>query len=108
MIEQSNISELEEQSHSAPLGPTSLPVGDLASKFETQPRHPKTWSPVQSVGSIVGTEAHPECDESVWSESSRDSCIFTEDEELGMFNVTVKAFMISISLFVRVSNQIRT
>ncbi|CAH0558227.1 unnamed protein product [Brassicogethes aeneus] len=82
MIEQSNIAEIDDQSHSAPMGPTSLPVGDLTSKFETEPRHAKTWNPVQSVGSIVGTECHPETDESVWSESSRDSCIFAEDEEL--------------------------
>ncbi|XP_076270197.1 tectonin beta-propeller repeat-containing peroxin 23 isoform X2 [Rhynchophorus ferrugineus] len=81
MIEQSNLSEFEEQSHSAPLAPTSLPVGDC--KFEIQPKNPKAWSPVHSVGSIVGTEAHPETDESVWSESSRDSCIFAEDEEMG-------------------------
>ncbi|XP_019761431.1 tectonin beta-propeller repeat-containing protein isoform X1 [Dendroctonus ponderosae] len=81
MIEQSNLAEFEEQSRSAPLAPTSLPAGDC--KYEVQPKNPKAWSPVHSVGSIVGTEAHPETDESVWSESSRDSCIFTEDEELG-------------------------
>lgn len=74
------IPEWDDQSHSAP---TSLPVGDLTTKFETQPKNPKAWSPVHSVGSIVGTEVHPEVDESVWSENSRDSCIFAEDEELG-------------------------
>ncbi|XP_060517887.1 tectonin beta-propeller repeat-containing protein isoform X2 [Cylas formicarius] len=81
MIEQSHLPDLEEQSHSAPLVPTSLPIGDC--KFEIQPKNPKAWSPVHSVGSIVGTEVHPETDESVWSESSRDSCIFAEDEEMG-------------------------
>ncbi|CAH1130207.1 unnamed protein product [Ceutorhynchus assimilis] len=81
MIEQSNLSEFDEQSRSAPLAPTSLPVGDC--KYEIQPKNPKAWSPVHSVGSIVGTEVHPETDESVWSESSRDSCIFAEDEEMG-------------------------
>ncbi|XP_050309364.1 tectonin beta-propeller repeat-containing protein isoform X2 [Anthonomus grandis grandis] len=81
MIEQSNLSEFEEQSRSAPMAPTSLPVGDY--KFEVQPKHSKAWSPVHSVGSIVGTEVHPETDESIWSESSRDSCIFAEDDEMG-------------------------
>ncbi|CAH1183527.1 unnamed protein product [Phaedon cochleariae] len=72
--------------HSAPTAPASLPVGGAAEangRFETQPRNPRAWSPVRSVGSIVGTEVHPETDESVWSESSRESCIFGEDEELG-------------------------
>ncbi|XP_018569624.2 tectonin beta-propeller repeat-containing protein isoform X2 [Anoplophora glabripennis] len=82
MIEQSVITEWEDHSHSAPTAPTSLPV-DLSTKIEVQPKNPKAWSPVHSVGSIVGTECHPETDESVWSESSRDSCIFAEDEELG-------------------------
>ncbi|KAJ8966147.1 hypothetical protein NQ314_003710 [Rhamnusium bicolor] len=82
MIEQSAISEWEDHPHSAPTVPTSLPI-DLNTKIEVQPKNPKAWSPVHSVGSIVGTEVHPETDESVWSESSRDSCIFAEDEELG-------------------------
>ena len=61
----------------------SLPVGDLGCKeFETQLKNPRAWSPVRSVGSIVGTEVHPESDESLWSER-QDSCIFAEDEELG-------------------------
>ncbi|XP_008194152.1 tectonin beta-propeller repeat-containing protein isoform X3 [Tribolium castaneum] len=83
MCEPSTISEWEDHSHSAPTAPTSLPVGDLTQKFETQPKNPKAWSPVHSVGSIVGTEVHPEVDESVWSDGSRESCIFAEDEELG-------------------------
>lgn len=82
MVEHSTITEWEEQSHSAPTVPTSLPVGDL-SKLETQPKNPKAWSPVHSVGSVVGTEVHPEVDESVWSDGSRESCLFAEDEELG-------------------------
>lgn len=75
--------DYEEQSHSAPTAPASLPIGDL-SKYETQPKNPKAWSPVHSVGSVVGTEVHPEADQSIWSaEGSRESCIFAEDEELG-------------------------
>lgn len=83
MYESSAIGDYEEQSHSAPTAPTSLPMGDL-SKYETQPKNPKAWSPVHSVGSVVGTEVHPEADESIWSaDGSRESCIFAEDEELG-------------------------
>ncbi|XP_066141762.1 tectonin beta-propeller repeat-containing protein isoform X2 [Euwallacea fornicatus] len=81
MIEQSNFTDFEEQSHSAPMAPTSLPVGDC--KFEIQPKSHKAWNPVHSVGSVVGMEVHPETDESVWSESSRESCIFAEDDEMG-------------------------
>lgn len=83
MIEQSFFSEWDDHAHSAPTAPTSLPVGDLGGKFEIQPKNVKAWSPVHSVGSVVGTEVHPEADESIWSDSSRESCIFAEDEELG-------------------------
>lgn len=84
MYDSSGIGEWDEQSHSAPTAPASLPVGDLTCKYETQPKNPKAWSPVRSVGSVVGTEVHPEADESIWSaDGSRDSCIFAEDEELG-------------------------
>lgn len=83
MIEHStHLSDMEDHSHSAPTAPTSLPVGDYGARFEVQPKNCKAWSPMHSVGSIVGTEVHPETDESVWSESSRDSCIFAEVEEL--------------------------
>lgn len=81
MCDSSGIVDWDEQSHSAPTAPTSLPVGDLSSKYETQPKNPKVWSPVRSVGSVLGTEVHPEADESIWS--SRDSCVFADDEELG-------------------------
>ncbi|XP_022901913.1 tectonin beta-propeller repeat-containing protein isoform X3 [Onthophagus taurus] len=73
------LGDITDQSHSAP---TSLPVGDMSNKFETQLKNPRAWSPVRSVGSIVGTEVHPESDESLFSDKA-DSCIFAEDEELG-------------------------
>ncbi|KAF2895160.1 hypothetical protein ILUMI_11013 [Ignelater luminosus] len=81
----SGIAEWEEQSHSAPTAPTSLPVGDLTGKhFEAQLKNPKAWSPVRSVGSVVGTEAHPETDDSVWQaeDSGNSSLFYAEDEEL--------------------------
>lgn len=84
MYEASTLGDFEEQSHSAPSAPTSLPFSNDLHKYETQPKNPKAWSPVRSVGSVVGTEVHPEADESIWSaEGSRESCIFAEDEELG-------------------------
>lgn len=46
-------------------------------------KNPKAWSPVRSVGSIVGTEVYPECDESLWLSDKADSSIFAEDEEMG-------------------------
>ncbi|KAK9870500.1 hypothetical protein WA026_008057 [Henosepilachna vigintioctopunctata] len=83
MYEPASLRDYNEQSHSAPTAPTSLPLNDASTKFETQPKNPKAWSPIHSVGSVVGMEVHPETDESIWSECSRDSCIFGDDEELG-------------------------
>lgn len=71
--------DLEEQSHSAPTAPTSLPV-DSGRHFEAQLKNPKAWSPVRSVGSVVGTEVLS--DETIY-QADRDSCIFADDEELG-------------------------
>ncbi|KAK9712924.1 Integral peroxisomal membrane peroxin [Popillia japonica] len=80
LCDTSGIGDIGDQSHSAP---TSLPVGEIGGKhFETPLKNPRAWSPVRSVGSIVGTEVHPESDESLWSDR-QDSCIFAEDEELG-------------------------
>lgn len=62
-----------------------MPVGDLTGKhFEAQLKNPKAWSPVRSVGSVVGTEAHPETDDSVWQaeDSGNSSLFYAEDEEL--------------------------
>lgn len=97
---------LEEQSHSAPT-PTSLrlrsdhnnsqnsvtsinetdetkaePEVITGKHFETTLKNPKAWSPVRSVGSVVGTEAHPETDDSVWdAEITRDSGVYGEDDD---------------------------
>lgn len=55
-------------------------------EYKGNARHPRAWSPVRSVGSMVGTEAHPESDSSVFEMSSnRGSCIFSEeDDQSGM------------------------
>ncbi|VEN49848.1 unnamed protein product [Callosobruchus maculatus] len=84
MIEQHVTSINGEHSHSAPTAAAaSLPAGDLGARYETQPRHPRAWSPVHSAGSVVATEARPDTDGSVWSVGESSSCIFAEDEELG-------------------------
>lgn len=62
-------------------------VSEISGKeYKGNSRHPRAWSPVRSVGSIVGTEAHPESDSSVFETSSnRGSCIFSEeDDQSGM------------------------
>lgn len=101
MVEQSAITEWDTHAHSAPTAPASLPVGDLGNtKYEIQPKNPKAWSPVHSVGSIVGMEVHPETDESVWSESSRDSCIFADDEELGWADYEAPWSCVSICILI--------
>ncbi|XP_068143293.1 tectonin beta-propeller repeat-containing protein [Drosophila tropicalis] len=52
---------------------SSAPAADVAEvtgKFETQLKNPRAWSPVRSVGSVVGTEAHPESDSAVFESDS--------------------------------------
>lgn len=45
--------------------------------------NPAAWSPVHSVGSMVGTEAHPETDDSIFDPDFRgESGIYGEDESL--------------------------
>lgn len=44
-------------------------------------KNPTVWSPVRSVGSMVGMEAHPESDGSVFEPASGDSGVFGEDED---------------------------
>ena len=48
-------------------------------------KNPRAWSPVRSVGSVVGIEAHPESDSAVFEAegSSRDSGVFGEDDFIG-------------------------
>lgn len=50
--------------------------------FETPLKNPRAWSPVRSVGSMVGTEAHAESDAAVFdAESSRDSGVFGDEDD---------------------------
>lgn len=52
--------------------------------FETTLKNPRAWSPVRSVGSMVGTEAHPETDSAVFdADNTRDSMVFGEDDDHG-------------------------
>lgn len=62
-------------------GASSAPTfGDK--HFETPLKNPRAWSPVRSVGSVVGTEAHPETDSAIFeSDSSRSSCVFGDDDD---------------------------
>lgn len=48
-------------------------------------KNPRAWSPVRSVGSVVGIEAHPETDSAVFEAegSCRDSGVFGEDDFAG-------------------------
>lgn len=62
---------------------SSAPVFEVSGKhFETPLRNPRAWSPVRSVGSIVGCEAHPESDSVVFdADHSRDSGVFGGEED---------------------------
>lgn len=45
--------------------------------------NPAAWSPVHSVGSIVGVEAHPETDDSIFDpDLTGDSGVYGEDESM--------------------------
>ncbi|XP_055626940.1 tectonin beta-propeller repeat-containing protein [Toxorhynchites rutilus septentrionalis] len=63
---------------------SSAPLNEIYEISGKQLKNSRAWSPVRSVGSVVGTEAHPETDSSVFEgESSRDSGVFGEYEEHG-------------------------
>lgn len=68
---------------------SSAPTADVyemgGKHFETPLKNPRAWSPVRSVGSMVGTEAHPETDSAVFDadSSARDSGVFGEDDDQG-------------------------
>lgn len=50
----------------------------------SQQINPAAWSPVHSVGSMVGVEAHPETDGSVFDPDLTDSGVYGEDESAGI------------------------
>lgn len=72
---------MEQTASSAPM--ENVNVSEVSGKyFETQLRHPRAWSPVRSVGSMVGTEAHPESDSTLFeTDSNRSSCVFADDDD---------------------------
>lgn len=73
--------QLSEQTASS--APMCENVSEVTGKyFETPLKNPRAWSPVRSVGSIVGTEAHPESDSAVFeTDSNRGSCFFGDDDD---------------------------
>lgn len=62
--------------------PINNEVFEISGKYL---KNPRAWSPVRSVGSVVGIEAHPETDSAVFEAegSSRDSGVFGEDDFVG-------------------------
>ncbi|VVC87415.1 unnamed protein product [Leptidea sinapis] len=77
-----NLKDSWEESHSAPIENTlpMKPTKEIKNKrstnilnidvsgksYETTLKNPRAWSPVRSVGSVVGMEAHPDSDSSVF------------------------------------------
>ncbi|PSN51886.1 Tectonin beta-propeller repeat-containing protein [Blattella germanica] len=56
-------------------------------------KNPTVWSPIRSVGSMVGMEVHPESDGSAFDPASGDSGVFGEDEDAdAMFWADVELF----------------
>ncbi|XP_049867318.1 tectonin beta-propeller repeat-containing protein isoform X2 [Pectinophora gossypiella] len=88
-----NLRNSWEESHSAPIehtlpikppkemrpkGTTNVENMDLTGKsYETTLKNPRAWSPVRSVGSVVGMEAQPDSDSSVFDV---DSGMFFDEE----------------------------
>ncbi|XP_037936661.1 tectonin beta-propeller repeat-containing protein-like [Teleopsis dalmanni] len=70
-----------------PTHASSAPAAEIVEisgkHFETQLKNPRAWSPVRSVGSVVGTEAHPESDSTVFDADSthHGSDAFLGDDE---------------------------
>lgn len=76
------MNQLEQQAASS--APNSEPHEVAGRHFETPLRNPRAWSPVRSVGSMVGTEAHAESDSAVFdADTKRDSGVFGDDDDHG-------------------------
>lgn len=76
------MNQLEQQAASS--APTSESHEVAGRHFETPLKNPRAWSPVRSVGSMVGTEAHAEADSAVFdADSKRDSGVFGDDDDHG-------------------------
>lgn len=72
----------QQQQQAASSAPTAEIFEHKTRHFETPLKNPRAWSPVRSVGSMVGTEAHPESDAAVFdAESGRDSGVFGGDDD---------------------------
>lgn len=82
---------------------SSAPAADVAAvseisgrSYETQLKNPRAWSPVRSVGSVVGMEAHPESDSTVFDAESthHGSEVFTgdDDDHTGMIYIVIYPF----------------
>lgn len=70
------------EENTASSAPTEY-VSEISGKhYERSSKHPRAWSPVRSVGSMVGTEVNAESDSSVFeTDSNRGSCIFSEEDD---------------------------
>ncbi|XP_073842358.1 tectonin beta-propeller repeat-containing peroxin 23 [Musca autumnalis] len=76
-------SVLRELTH-ASSAPGTTEVAEVSGKaYETHLKNPRAWSPVRSVGSMVGTEAHPESDSTVFDADSthHGSDAFLDDDD---------------------------
>lgn len=74
-----NISVIKEHTENSPskLCPGSRISGDVKT-------NPTAWSPIRSVGSMVGMEVHPESDGSVFDpDTSSESGVFGYDDDTG-------------------------
>lgn len=77
---------LREPTHASSAPATE--VAEVTGKaYEAQLKNPRAWSPVRSVGSMVGTEAHPESDSAVFESDSihhgSDAFLGEDDDHAG-------------------------
>lgn len=62
----------------------SAPIAEIHEVRGRQSKNQRSWSPIRSVGSVVGTEALPDSDIAVFeSDNSRDSGVYAEDDDHG-------------------------
>lgn len=84
-------SALRELTH-ASSAPGTTEVPEVSGKaYETHLKNPRAWSPVRSVGSMVGTEAHPESDSTVFDADSThhgSDAFLDDDDHAGKFLLT--------------------
>lgn len=88
------------QASSAPAAEVAQASEITGRSYETQLKNPRAWSPVRSVGSVVGMEAHPESDLTAFDAESAyhgsDVFLGDDDDHTGLLRFTIKITLLKL------------